>query len=147
MDRKRIIAIDYGIARIGLAYSDETKLIAMTMTTIAAEKKLEKTVEKVVQHLLEHSKNYSYKIEEVVVGMPYLFSGKSGMMADEVKAFIDELSKRLDVKIVPWDERLTTVLAERAMREGHMTRKKRAKIVDVVSAVVLLQSYLDYKGK
>jgi putative holliday junction resolvase len=141
----RIVAIDYGMARIGIAISDESKTIASPIMTLAAEKKSELTAKKLMQELAAHQAAYHYVLEEIVIGMPLLLSGKTGMLADEVKHFIELLSKLTDVKITPWDERLTSVQADRAMRESNMTRKKRAKSVDTVAAVILLQSFLDHK--
>lgn len=142
----RILAIDYGMVRIGLALSDERKIIATPLKVILAEKKMEKTVSKILKELEEHQSNYKYQIEEIIVGLPLLMNGKQGLLADEVRDFIEHLKKQTSIPIVTWDERLTTVQAERSMREGSMTRKQRTKHVDTVSAVILLQSYLDFKG-
>lgn len=141
----RLIGIDYGVARIGIAYSDERKIIASALETIQVDRKSKQTVNQVIAYLEEHSKKLSYRIDKIVVGMPLMMSGKTGMMADEVKHFIELLQKGLpDIPIISWDERLTTVLAERSMREASMTRKKRSKQVDKVAAVLILQSYLDH---
>lgn len=140
MTKKRIAAIDYGMARIGFAVSDESQIIAMPFVTITTEKKLEATAAKVIRELS------SYQLEEIVVGMPLLLSGKKGLLADEVKSFMEALSKATTIPIVSWDERLTSVQAERSLREGNMTRKQRSKHVDTVAAVILLQSYLDHKA-
>ena len=80
----RIIAIDYGLARIGIAISDEQKIIATTSMTLKAEKKTEDSAAKLVQELTKHATANSYNIEELVVGMPLMMSGKHGMLADEV---------------------------------------------------------------
>jgi putative holliday junction resolvase len=143
--KSRILGIDYGLARIGLAVSDETKTIAMPFKIITAEKRAEITAEKVVKELDSYQITAKTTIEEIVIGLPLLLSGKKGMLADEVHHFITLLSQFTKIPIVTWDERLTTVQAERSMREGNMTRKKRSKIVDTVAAVILLQNYLDYK--
>lgn len=142
--RKRIAAIDYGMARIGVALSDETKIIAAPLKIIAAEKQVQKTAAKVIRELILHQKEYQYELEEIIVGLPLLLSGKSGLLADEVNCFVESLEKLTEIKITLWDERLTSVQADRAMRETSMTRKQRSKIIDTVSAVILLQSYLDY---
>lgn len=144
-EKKRLIGIDYGVARIGIACSDECKVIASPLETIQVDRKAKQTVAQVLAHLEDHRKRYGYQIEKIVVGMPLMMSGKSGLMADEVKNFIDLLQKSLpDVPVIAWDERLTTVLAERSMREAQMTRKKRSQQVDKVAAVLILQSYLDH---
>lgn len=144
--KKRILAIDYGLARIGLALSDESQMIASPLTTMKAEKQSEKTVKKLIEELERHQKQFQYELEEIVVGLPLLFSGKSGLLADEVHHFVELLKKSLSTPIRTWDERLTSVQADRAMRESStMSRKKRAQSVDSVAAVILLQSYLDYR--
>lgn len=143
--RSRIVALDYGMARIGIALSDETKTIAAPLKTIITEKQLEKTIKKVIHELTQDQQEKGYTLEEIIVGLPLMLSGKTGLLADEVKCFVDQLKTKTSIPIITWDERLTTVQAERAMRESSMTRKQRSKIVDTVSAVILLQSYLDYK--
>lgn len=135
----RIAAIDFGLARLGVALSDELKIFAMPLMTITSESKSEKTVAKVVEELAK------YNLETIVVGLPLMMSGKMGMLADEVKHFVDLLRQATTVPVITWDERLTTVQAERSMREGSMSRKKRSKIVDKVAAVIILQNYLDYR--
>jgi len=142
----RIIGIDYGMVRFGIAISDEQKIIAIPSMTITAEKKSEATAFKIVQELLRHATENGYRIEEIVIGLPLMMSGKKGMVADEVSHFIELLRQNTEITIIPWDERLTTVQAERSMREGSLTRKRRSKIVDKVAATIILQSYLDRRG-
>lgn len=141
----RIIAIDYGMVRIGIAISDERKIIAMPLKIITVDKGSVKTVAKIVQELTSHQEQNRYVIEEIVIGLPLLLSGKQGLLADEVKHFAELLSKSCPFPITLWDERLTTVQAERSMRESGMSRKKRAKVVDTVAAVIILQNYLDHR--
>jgi len=137
----RVVGIDYGLARIGIAISDENQLIAFPFMTLEAEKKSENTVTK----LLNELEKTHYDIEEIVVGFPLMMSGKKGWLADEVNHFVDLLRKMSQIHIVTWDERLSTVQAERSLREGKMTYKKRKKLIDKVSAVIILQNYLDHK--
>lgn len=145
--KKRILAIDYGLARIGLALSDESQMIASPLATMKAEKQSEKTVKKLLTEIIRHQKELQYELEEIVVGLPLLLSGKTGLLADEVHHFVALLKKEIPVPIYTWDERLTSVQADRAMREsGSMSRKKRAQSVDSVASVILLQSYLDHKS-
>lgn len=140
----RIIAIDFGLARLGVAISDEMKIFAMPLVTIQCESKSELTVAKVLSEIAKHQATNKYDVEAIVLGMPLMMSGKMGMLADEVKHFVDLLRQSTTTPIVTWDERLTTVQAERSMREGSLSRKKRSKIVDKVAAVIILQSYLDF---
>lgn len=143
---KRIVAIDYGLARLGLALSDETKLIASSLQTLQAEKTAEKTAHKLCKELQGHAVANHYEIEEIVIGMPLMMNGSKGMLADEVIHFVSLLKKLFDIPINTWDERLSSVQADRALREGSFSRKRRAKLVDAVTATILLQSYLDKKG-
>lgn len=132
---------------MGIAVSDEQKIIATPLITMQADKKTEKSVEKLLQILEKDQVDRNYTVEEIVLGLPLLMSGKVGMLADEVKHFIDVLKTVTHIPISTWDERLTTVIAERSLREGSFTRKKRAKHVDTVAAVIILQNYLDSKKK
>lgn len=141
----RIVGLDFGLARIGIAVSDERKIIATPLVTLKAERKVEQTVGKLMQQLEAHQKEYSYQIEEIVIGLPLLMSGKMGFLADEVKIFIEALKQITSIPIITWDERLTSVQAERSLRESSLTRKKRSSLIDAVAAVIILQNYLDSK--
>jgi putative holliday junction resolvase len=142
----RIIGIDFGMKRIGIAYSDERKIIAFPLMTLEAEKKLEKTLQILLDQLQKHQSELGYEMEEIVVGLPLMMSGKQGLIGDEVNHFVDQLGKATPTPIITWDERLTSVQAERALMESTMTRKKRTQFVDRVSAIIILQSYLDSKS-
>lgn len=142
----RIIGLDYGAARIGVSASDERKIIAKPLMTIRTEKKSELTVVKVLAELANDEKNNHYTIEQIVIGLPLMMSGKVGMQADEVKHFVELLRQKTSIPIVTWDERLTTVQADRSLREGNMSRKKRSQVVDEVAAVIMLQSYLSCRS-
>ncbi len=142
----RYIAIDFGLARIGIAISDVTKLLATPFQTMKTEKKMEQTVDKLLLTLQKDQEERRYEIEEIIIGMPFLMSGKKGLMADEVHHFIELLKERFSAPVITWDERLTSVQAERTLREGEMSRKKRTKVIDQVAAVIILQNYLDHKG-
>lgn len=139
----RVVGIDFGMARIGIAISDEQKIIALSFPTLKCEKKAEATVKKLVGILKGHAEANRFDIAEIVVGMPLLMSGKKGFLADEVMHFIELMKQHIAVPIVTWDERLTSVQADRSLREGNFTRKRRAGMVDNVAATIILQSYLD----
>ena len=141
----RIFALDYGLARIGMAVSDPTKIIAFPVGTLKAEKKTEATVDKLVKELEAHQKANGYTILELVIGLPLMMSGKSGFLADEVKHFVSLLQPLVSFPLVLWDERLTSVQADRALRETSLTRKRRSAVIDKVAAVIILQNYLDSK--
>ncbi len=144
--RFRALGIDYGLARLGLAISDERKIIASPLGVLKAEKKSELTVQKLKEEFKRWKTSLGYEIDEVIIGMPLKMNGKQGLLADEVKHFIDLLSKEFSFPILIWDERLTTVQAERALKESSVNRKKRSQVIDSVTAVIILQSYLDRKG-
>ena len=139
----RILGVDYGLARIGLALSDETKMLASPLETMKSEKKAEGSVTKLLSFIEELKDSRECDISEIVIGLPLMMNGRTGFQADEVKHFISLLSKASLIPIRAWDERLTTVQAERSLREGSFSRKKRAQHIDAVSAVIILQSYLD----
>jgi len=141
----RIIGIDYGMARIGISVSDERKIIAMPLITLKAEKKSENTISSLLKELEKHERENRYQVESIVIGLPLLMSGKKGLLADEVHHFVELLKKQITIPIVTWDERLTSVQADRSMRESGMTRKKRAQRSDTVAAVIILQNYLDFR--
>ncbi|MEX1012886.1 MAG: Holliday junction resolvase RuvX [Waddliaceae bacterium] len=139
----RIIGIDFGLRRIGLALSDESKILATPLETYLIENKMEKSVANLMSHLLEHSKSHYYTIEMIVVGMPYMMNGSHGHLADEVDHFVTLLKNHTEIPIVTWDERLSSVQADRSLREANLSRKKRKQHVDKVAATLILQSYLD----
>jgi putative holliday junction resolvase len=129
-----ILGIDFGRARIGLAISDELRLLAHPLETIPADKTSAQRIAEIVR---------SRKIDKVVVGMPRKMSGEIGKAANEALDFANKLRARISCPVETWDERLTTVAAERALRDaGKKTRHTRG-LVDQVAAQMILQSYLD----
>jgi putative Holliday junction resolvase len=143
---KRLLGIDFGLSRLGLALSDERKLIASPFLTFSSEKKTEETARKLIDLLTQLQEKNGYEIEEIIIGMPLMMSGKTGFLADEVNHFINVLSQVTSIPIHSWDERLSTVQAERSLRETQLSRKRRSKVVDIVSAAIILQSYLDHRN-
>ena len=141
----RIVGIDFGMARFGIAISDERKIIATPLQVIKAHKKSEDTANTLLAFLQDHASSNRYEIESIVIGLPLLMSGKKGLLADEVHHFIGLIQQLCTIPIITWDERLTSVQAERSLRESNMTRKKRTAYVDTVAATIILQSYLDHK--
>jgi putative Holliday junction resolvase len=135
---KPILAIDLGRARIGLAISDELQLLAHPLETIDATKN---AIERIAAIVRER------KIDNVVVGIPRRMSGEIGQAATEALTFVEKLRAVLPCKVVTWDERLSTVAANRALREaGKKTRTTRG-YVDQVAAQMILQGYLDSRQK
>jgi putative Holliday junction resolvase len=129
-----ILGIDFGRARIGVAISDELRLLAHPVETIPASAQ---AVSRVA--LLAREKN----ADRIVVGMPKLMSGGFGSAADEVLGFIEKLRKAVSCDVVAWDERLTTVAAHRALRDAGKKTKNTRAYVDQVAAQMILQGYLD----
>lgn len=141
----RLVGLDYGMKRIGVALSDESKMIASPLTTFSVDSKSEDTVVRLLQQLIHHAEKNGYDIETIVIGMPLMMSGKRGLIADEVSHFVDIMRKHTEIPLVLWDERLSSVQAERTLRESSMSRKKRSQVVDVVAASIILQNYLDHR--
>jgi putative holliday junction resolvase len=142
----RILGIDFGMKRIGLALSDETKILATPLKTFQASKKMEETVKNLSDELVQHQKDFKYELKEIVVGFPLKMTGSMSLISDEVSHFVELLKNSMNIPIIKWDERLTSVLAERALMEGSYTRKKRTEKLDQISAVIILQNYLDSKN-
>ena len=130
----RILGLDFGRARIGVAVSDELQLLAHPVETISANQQPAARIAEIVREK---------KVERVVAGIPRQMNGQIGTAATEVLDFVEKLRALLPCPIVTWDERLTTVAANRALRDaGKKTRDTRG-YVDQVAAQMILQSYLD----
>ncbi|MCH9609924.1 MAG: putative pre-16S rRNA nuclease [Chlamydiales bacterium] len=135
----RVASIDFGLKRLGVALSDPNKILATALGTVIAGKNSEETAQKLLDFLKPHD------IETIIFGNPLHMNGKVSFLADEVQHFISLFEKKTSIPIRLWDERLTSLQAERTMKSAGMTRKKRAKVVDSLSAVILLQSYLSFE--
>jgi putative Holliday junction resolvase len=132
----RILAIDHGTKRMGIAVSDELKLIAQPLEFIPAEPFAEFLAR--LKQLLREK-----EVELVVVGMPRNMDGSYGPAALKVQGFAAALKAALTVPIQTWDERLTSAQANRFLLEGNVRRQQRKAKVDKTAAALLLQSYLD----
>jgi putative Holliday junction resolvase len=134
----RYLGLDVGDVRIGAALSDETGTLATgldTMRRVGPRKDVGAVAALVRRH----------DVGEVVVGLPRRLDGELGPQARKVLELVSALEAVLKVPVVTWDERFTTAVAERALIEGEMSRKARKAVVDKVSAILILQSYLDYR--
>jgi putative holliday junction resolvase len=136
----RILGLDVGTKRIGLAMSDELLLTAQGSLTIY-RKSPEADIEEIKRIVKENA------VQEVIVGLPLNMNGTQGPKAREAVDFAEKISKAVDVPVKTWDERLTTVQAERALLEADVSRAKRKKVIDKLAAQVILQSYLDRRKK
>lgn len=132
----RVLGLDIGSKRIGVAVSDELGLTAQGVRTIV-RKDLESDLEQITG-LVRY-----YSVQEIVVGVPYNMDGSEGPSALAVREIMDLIAARVNVPVREWDERLSTVAAERALLEADLSRAKRRKVIDKVAAVLILQGYLD----
>ena len=134
----KIMSVDYGDMRTGIAFCDVREILASPYCVIK-ESYLPKLIDKLTEVI------NTEKPEKIVIGLPRNMDGSYGYRCDECKALGDELSNKTDIPIVYQDERLTTVMAHNALSENNVKGKKRKETVDAVSAVMILQSYLDSK--
>jgi putative Holliday junction resolvase len=135
----RILALDHGTRRIGVAVSDETKTIAQPLEYIPAEP-FGPFLERLKQLLLEK------EVDVILLGMPRNMDGSHGPAAQKVEVFASALKSAITVPIRLWDERLTTTMANRILIQGNVRRNQRKEKVDKMAAAILLQSYLDAQG-
>jgi putative Holliday junction resolvase len=133
----RILGLDFGTKTIGVAVSDETGLIGQGVGTIKRTN--------LQQDLRELQKKIEqYHVEKIVIGLPKNMDGSLGNSAQLVFDFIEKLKKTFSIQVDTWDERLSTVEAERVLLDADMSRNKRKKVIDKVAATIILQGYLDY---
>jgi putative pre-16S rRNA nuclease len=134
----RILAIDFGARKIGLAVTDELGLTAQGLDTYyRGNKKAD------FDHLRRIIKQYC--VAEIVMGLPLRMSGAEGIQAEKVQAFAEELRRRFKLPVELFDERLTSVEANRVLRETDMSIRRRAEVVDQLAAVLILQAFLEYR--
>ena len=131
---KRAMGIDYGRARIGLALSDELRMLAHPLETVPNDRNAVARVAKLTKER---------EVDAIVIGMPRMMAGQPGSEAGEVREFILNLERQVSCPIVEWDERLTTVAAERALQSAGKKTKDTRGYVDQVAAQLILQGYLD----
>jgi putative Holliday junction resolvase len=134
----RILGLDIGEKRIGLAVSDELGLTAQGMETLQRTE-LSRDIQKLQEIIREKG------ISKLVVGLPKNMNGTLGFQAAEVQKLVALLTELCPIEVEYWDERLTTVAAQRTLLEGDTSRRKRKKAVDQLAAVLILQGYLDRK--
>lgn len=135
----RILAIDFGARKIGLAVSDELGLTAQGLETYyRSNKKAD------FDHLRRTIKQYN--VTEIVMGLPLRMNGAEGIQAEKVQAFAEELRRKFKLPVELFDERLTSVEANRVLRETEMSIRRRAEVVDQLAAVLILQSFMEYRS-
>jgi len=136
----RVLAIDPGSKRIGLAISDPTGVVALSLESLERDPG---------QGWADHIKSLveEHTTAEVVVGLPKNMDGSEGPAAADARRVCQVLQDRLSVPVKLWDERLTTVAAQRMFREAGVTARRSRKRLDAVAAVLILQGYLDSRAK
>jgi putative holliday junction resolvase len=134
--KSRVLALDVGSRRIGIAVSDPLGITAQGLETLQRRNK--KTdfgkLTKIIQQ---------YEVGEIVVGYPLRMSGAEGTQAEKMQDFAEELRKRFQLPVHLWDERLTSAEANRILRESEMSIKRRGEAVDRMAAVLILQSWME----
>ena len=132
----RILALDLGKRRIGLAVSDELGVTAQGLPTL--QRKNNRTDLAALARIVQER-----SVDRILIGNPLHMSGDAGRQAEWVRELADALAEHTGIPVRLWDERLTTVEASRVLRESGIGIEKRARAIDKLSAVILLQSYLD----
>ncbi len=136
---RRVLALDVGDRRIGVAVSDELGLTAQGVTTIHRRSWAADLDD--IARLVE-----TWRAETIVVGLPLTLEGAIGPRAQTVQAFIKRLGSAVKVPILTWDERFSTVTAERVLIDANLSRAKRRGVIDKTAAVVILQHFLDTRA-
>jgi len=133
-----ILCLDVGDRNIGIAVSDSLRIVASGIGQLRRDKP-EKNKE------LEYIKSliFQYEVNKLVVGLPLNMKGEEGEQAKKVRNFVDELSSGIEIPVVLFDERLSTVEAEKVLREAKVSPLKRRKVRDKIAATVILQNYLN----
>ena len=132
----RIMALDVGSRTIGIACSDALLMTAQGIETIRRTS-LENDFNRLRELISE------YEVHELVVGMPKHLNGTKGDRAEKTEEFVEKMKAVIDLPVTFWDERLSTVMAERQLIAADVSRKKRKGVIDKMAAVVILQGYLD----
>lgn len=138
----RILCFDYGRVRIGASISDPNRIIASPLQVFLRHKDLQVTFQEIQTKIKPLQ-----PVDLLVVGLPLLLNGKEGEMATEAKSFAKALSDFLQIPFEVWDERLTSLQAERLLKQDALSRKQRAQKVDTLASTLILQSYLSHLEK
>lgn len=138
----RIMGLDFGSKTVGVAISDPLLITAQGIEIIRRkeENKLRQTLARIEALILE------YGVEEIVLGLPKNMNSTEGVRVELTEEFREKLERRTGLPVTMWDERLTTVAADKAMMEAGIRRENRKNYVDMIAAVLILQGYLDLRG-
>jgi putative holliday junction resolvase len=136
----RVMGLDVGSRRIGVAVSDPLGITAQGLETLQRTTKRRdfEHLQRVIQE---------YDVRKIVVGLPLRMSGEEGIQSDKMQVFAEEVRKRFRLPVHLWDERLTSVEANRLLRETDLSIEKRGKAVDRMAAILILQGWMDGRGK
>mgnify|MGYP001080091370 FL=1 len=139
----RIMGLDFGSKTVGVAVSDSLLITAQGLEIIRRERedKLRRTLARIEELILE------YEVEEIVLGLPKNMNATEGVRVELTEEFREKLERRTGLPVIMWDERLTTVAADRAMIEAGIRREKRKDYVDKIAAALILQGYLDNRSR
>lgn len=136
-EEERILGIDFGEKRVGIAISDPLCMIAMPLETIE-RKKIEEGINKILER---------FPVKHIVIGYPLRTNGKKGKRAEQVEKFAKKIKGKFNIEITLWDERYSTVEAERIMKDMNRKPSREKERVDRIAASLILQSYLDSLGE
>ena len=135
----RIMGLDFGSKTVGVAVSDELLITAQGIEIVRrkSEGKLRQTLARIEELIQE------YQVDKIVLGYPKNMNNSEGIRCEKTQEFKEMLEKRTGLEVILWDERLTTVAADRTMMEASVRREDRKNYVDMIAAVLILQGYLD----
>ncbi len=139
---ERVLAIDYGLKRIGIAISDASRQIAFPLKTLPAGRTIKETLAIILKELESLEKERGCKINPIVLGMPFHLSGKDSTLSTPVRALGQAIKEATGKEVIFWDERMTSNRANALLKETGKSRKERTAIVDPISASLLLENYL-----
>ena len=137
------MGLDYGTKTVGVALSDDLLITAQPLMTIERKSanKLRQTLSRIEDVIVE------YHVEEIVLGYPKRLDNTIGERAAYTEEFAEDLRRRTGLPVLLWDERLSTVEADRILTQGEVRREDRKRYVDKLAAAIILQNYLDSRGK
>ena len=136
----RILGLDVGTKTVGVALSDEMGWTAQGIETVRINEERNKFGFERVQELVKQ-----YNVDTIVVGLPKNMNGTIGPRGEACQQYAEQLRELLGIEVMMWDERLSTMAAERLLISADVSRKKRKQVIDKMAAVVILQGYLDSK--
>jgi len=136
LDEERVLAIDYGEIRIGLAISDPLGILAFPLMVIDLNKT--KDYIRVIKDVIKEK-----EVKKIIIGLPLIMGGKEGIQTEKVRRFYEEVKECIDLSVELVDERLTTVMAQKSLSEVGIDQRKQRKMIDMIAAAKLLETYLE----